>query len=124
HCWHRGRMVEAARHLDESLASGAEGGVAALLESGPLVRCFHLHVHELLGDVDDGAARFHELAARQPDPISRLIVNAMEALTAAYAGDYRRTARTGRAALADDPHEAVEFFGGGSQLYTGWALAE
>jgi DNA-binding SARP family transcriptional activator/tetratricopeptide (TPR) repeat protein len=127
HCWHHGRLTEAADVLDASRRAAAELPVEEHLvdivsEQRLLGETFAVHVHDLRGDTDDPAAGYAELIRSQDDRFAGAMIAAFEAVAATAVGDTSRAGRAGRAGLAADPDVAFSFWGSMHQMYLAASL--
>jgi tetratricopeptide (TPR) repeat protein len=91
-------------------------------EQRMFVTGFSLHMHDLVGDLDDVDERFEALIRRQPDPFSESIVCTQAIAGAAARGDWERAVRYGRRGMAADPDVVFTFWGSGLQMNLGSAL--
>jgi hypothetical protein len=129
-CWHHGRISESARALDASSEAAAglpplEHTVGIVAEQRVLSALFVVHVHDLVGDLDDPEARYRALVGSQEDRFVRAMVAAFESAAATAVGDLPRANRASRAGLAADPDVAFSFWGTMNQMYlAGAQLAE
>src|SRR5690606_30743562 len=121
-----GRITEARTFFDEatSIASwqSEAGGLQFEAEQRMFTTGFSLHVHDLVGDLDDIDARFDDLARRQPDrfSVSMIWTEAVSAATAR--GEWERAERYGRRGVDADPDVVFTFWGSGLQMSLGAAI--
>ena len=128
-----GRAAEGGALLDESLGveRDAEGrlGVPVFISEESRERDLFLYgywclTHEAIGDLEDGTARFDEIAVGGSGPYYSLAALNFDSYAGALTGDVQRAARSARRVLAADPDNDFPFFTGGSALNLAWALSE
>ena len=85
---------------------------------------FWLLLHEMVGDIGDGAARLQEYAELQTDPYGATVMWTFDATAGELVDDPVRAARAARKALERDPKGTFTFFGATAAMHLGWALAE
>ncbi len=126
-CWHHGRIGEAAVALDASRAAAArlpaeELNFGIVSEQRLLTEVFAVHVHDLVGDLDDPATAYELPITSEQDRFARAMIAAFEGAAATAIGDSARAGRASRAGLAADPDVAFSFWGSMSQMYLAGAM--
>jgi DNA-binding SARP family transcriptional activator len=133
HCWHVGRITEAAHHLDRGAELRAQvpdapdlvlAPTTVQLEAELLGIAFGIVMHELVGDIEDGSERLAALAAQQTNPYGVAVIWNFEGFAGVLVGDPVRAATAGRRGLASDPDSTFSFFGAACGICLAWALAE
>ena len=124
HCWTRGRVGDAAHHLDASRRAAeqlrAERGGQGSSNRRRLIEAFALHVHDVAGDLDEPPA-YDAVLGPEADRFARAMVAAFEACAAAAVGDLERAGRVSRAGLAADPDVSFSFWGSQNQMWAACA---
>jgi DNA-binding SARP family transcriptional activator len=128
-CWHLGRIREACQYLDRAMETEAMTGLSFAsrgvhIENRILSAGFHIAMHELAGDIDDGEARVGALLADEPDRYGRTLLWTVAAWCGAIHGDPARAARAGRRAMEMDPDWAFPFYSVAAAMFRAWGLAE
>jgi DNA-binding SARP family transcriptional activator len=126
-CWHEGRIDEARRYFDDAAAIASwqseAGNLQFEAEQRMFTSGFALHVHELVGDLDDTIdERFDDLARRQPDRFSVSMIWTQAASGAIARGQWERAERYARHGVEADPDVVFTFWGSGLQMSLGAAL--
>jgi hypothetical protein len=128
HCWTRGRVGDAAQHLDASRRAAEQLRAGrrrrSLSPRRRLIEAFALHVHDVAGDLDEQTG-YDAVLGPDADRFARAMVAAFEACAAAAVGDLERAGRVSRAGLAADPDVSFSFWGSQNQMWAACAsLAE
>jgi DNA-binding SARP family transcriptional activator len=126
-CWHEGRIDEARRYFDDAAAIASwqreAGHLQFEAEQRMFTSGFALHVHDLVGDIDDTIdERFDDLAQRQPDRFSVSMIWTQAVSGAVARGQWERAERYGRRGVEADPDVVFTFWGSGLQMSLGAAL--
>lgn len=126
-CWHHGRITESAAALDASAEAAAglpplEHTLGIVAEQRALSALFVIHVHDLVGDLDDPESQYMALVRNQEDRFIRAMVASFESAAATAVGDLARANRASRAGLAADPDVAFSFWGTMNQMYLAGAM--
>jgi tetratricopeptide (TPR) repeat protein len=121
-CWHMGRIGEAAAALDASREAARRLPVDEVLfgivaEQRLLSETFTVHVHDLVGDLDDPGAHYAVLVRSLDDRFARSMIAVFESAAASSIGDAERAVAASRAGLAADPDVAFSFWGSMNQMY-------
>ncbi len=129
HCWHTGRLTEAAGYIDAAVALDASIdprllGEGAFAEQRLLAAGFHVVIHDYVDVENDGEARALALLERVSDPYPQVVLLELAGFGGIIAHDPARAARIARRGLVLDPTCAFIFFTSACGLSLAWALSE
>jgi DNA-binding SARP family transcriptional activator len=122
HCWHHGRLTEAAAALGRSKEALAAMPTAEVLfgivaEQRLLTEVFHTAVLDKVGELDEPREAFAALIRSQEDRFGRAMVAGFQGSSAGLIGDLHRSGEAARAGLEADPDVAFSFWGSQNQMH-------